>query len=64
MFSELNVNELKELKRALNTMIETRVTFNTTDAGVKQDNASLLAVDYKLLKMVIDEIEIRKNGEV
>lgn len=64
MFDKLSLYELKELKRALNSIIERRVTFKSTDITVEQDNACLLSLDYKLLGLIIEEIEEGKKEDL
>lgn len=59
MFEGLSNDELKELKRALNTMIANRVSFG--DAGQDIENVEYLKIDYRLLKHVLQQLERREK---
>ena len=59
MFNELTNEELKELKQALNCVIERRITFKSQNKQLNKDNVKRLDVDYKLLRLVINELQTR-----
>ena len=63
MFKELNDVELKEIKKAINTLIERRLIFKSCDKSLRYLNEASLAVDYKLLQAVLIEENIRKKND-
>lgn len=60
MFKGLNKEELRELKKAVNTIIERRVTFNSTDKTQNDNNRYYLRVDHKLLSYILQAEEKNK----
>lgn len=61
MFEGLSLEELKELKRALNTMIAHRASFDDSEQDIK--NVEYLEIDYRLLKHVLHELSKRENNK-
>lgn len=60
----LTLDEIRELKMAVNALIAQRITYSISvkEGGEREkDNQRYLNMDYQLLEKVLKEIEIRKE---
>jgi hypothetical protein len=60
----LTLDEIRELKMAVNALIAQRITYSISvkeGSEREKDNQRYLNMDYQLLEKVLKEIEIRKE---
>ena len=60
---DFNLEQLEELKRSLNSLIGNRITYDIVEQNEKrrETNEYYRAMDYELLRVVINEIKRRKG---
>ena len=60
---EVTIEELEEIKRALNTMIAQRVQYSIieTNETRRETNDKYKKMDYELLEKIIKEMDRRKE---
>lgn len=59
---QFTLEELEEIKKALNSLLAERIKYETFETNVKrlEDNEKLKELDYGLLDVIITAIEGRK----
>ena len=62
---DFTIEELEEIKRALNTMIAQRVQYSIIEANEtrRETNDKYKKMDYELLEKIIKEMDGRKEDD-
>ena len=62
---ELTIEELKEIKYGLNEILRNRYTYKITEKNSKRRelNEKYIKMDNKLIKILIEEIDKRKEDK-
>ena len=62
---KLSIEELKEIKYGLNEILRNRYTYKITEKNLKRRelNEKYIKMDNKLIKMLIEEIDSRKEDK-